>query len=97
LEVASWRPRFKTGPARREADVTELARLPHVSAGAKIPIVPVEFSPALDVVNQKPLHTATGIFHTELTRKTLHRAASPERPLCPAVEQVNRKSYPYLY
>jgi hypothetical protein len=28
-----------------------------VSAGAKIPIVPVEFSPLLDVVNRSPLHT----------------------------------------
>src|SRR5215471_6834966 len=29
----------------------------NVSAGAKIPIVPVEFSPPLDVVNRSPLHT----------------------------------------
>src|SRR6266481_1411719 len=28
-----------------------------VSAGAKIPIVPVEFSPPLNVVNRSPLHT----------------------------------------
>jgi hypothetical protein len=28
-----------------------------VSAGAKIPIVPVEFSPPLNVVNRGPLHT----------------------------------------
>jgi hypothetical protein len=28
-----------------------------VSAGAKIPIVPIEFSPPLDVVNRSPLHT----------------------------------------
>jgi hypothetical protein len=28
-----------------------------VSASAKIPIVPVEFSPPLDVVNRSPLHT----------------------------------------
>jgi hypothetical protein len=28
-----------------------------VSAGAKIPIVPVEFSPSLNVVNRGPLHT----------------------------------------
>jgi hypothetical protein len=32
------------------------ARL-HVSAAAKIPIVPVEFSPPLNVVNRRPLHT----------------------------------------
>ncbi|MGD0955779.1 MAG: ATP-binding protein [Candidatus Acidiferrales bacterium] len=30
---------------------------PCVSAGAKIPIVPVEISPPLDVVNWSPLHT----------------------------------------
>src|SRR6266478_4017745 len=29
----------------------------YVSAGAKIPIVPVEFSPPLNVVNRSPLHT----------------------------------------
>jgi hypothetical protein len=28
-----------------------------VNAGAKIPIVPVEFSPPLNVVNRGPLHT----------------------------------------
>ncbi len=33
------------------------AQRPTVSAGAKIPIVPVEFSPPLNVVNRSPLHT----------------------------------------
>ena len=34
-----------------------MQRLETVSAGAKIPIVPVEFSPPLDVVNRNRLHT----------------------------------------
>src|ERR1700675_3755753 len=44
--------------SERRACACELLKmLPVVSADAKIPIVPVEFSPPPDVVNRSPLHT----------------------------------------
>src|SRR2546430_11676087 len=56
-QVASPAPATSWVHRRQFGNYPETEDLRNVSAGAKIPIVPVEFSPPLNVLNRSPLHT----------------------------------------
>src|ERR1700693_6556587 len=62
----------------------------HVSAGAKIPIVPVEFSPPLNVVNRSPLHTEEVPKLVKGERRARTERTATARNEYPGDQQVNR-------
>src|ERR1700688_968043 len=61
-----------------------------VSAGAKIPIVPVEFSPPLNVVNRSPLHTEEVPKLVKGERRARTERTATARNEYPGDQQVNR-------
>src|SRR5690349_20765903 len=60
-----------------------------VSAGAKIPIVPVEFSPPLDVVNRSPLHTEEAPKLVKGERRARTKRTATARNEHPGHQQVD--------
>src|SRR6267143_1288995 len=61
-----------------------------VSAGAKIPIVPVEFSPSLNVVNRRPLHTEEVPRLVKGERRARTERTATARNEHPGHQQVDR-------
>jgi transposase len=61
-----------------------------VSAGAKIPIVPVEFSPPLNVVNRSPLHTEEVPKLVKGERRARTKRTATARNEHPGHQQVDR-------
>src|SRR5206468_6971668 len=61
-----------------------------VSAGAKIPIVPVEFSPPLDVVNRSSLHTEEVPRLVKGERRARTERSATARNEHPGDQQVDR-------
>src|SRR5437879_3618647 len=61
-----------------------------VSAGAKIPIVPVEFSPPLNVVNRSPLHTEEVPKLVKGERRARTERTTTARNEHPGHQQVDR-------
>src|ERR1700747_1778042 len=61
-----------------------------VSAGAKIPIVPVEFSPSLSVVNRSPLHTEEVPKLVKGERRARTKRTATARNEHPGHQQVDR-------
>src|SRR5438552_7175998 len=61
-----------------------------VSAGAKIPIVPVEFSPPLNVVNRSPLHTEEVPRLVKGERRARTERTATARNEHPGHQQVDR-------
>ena len=66
--------------------------LRNVSAGAKIPIVPVEFSPPLNVVNRRPLHTEEVPRLVKGERRARTERTATARNEHPGHQQVDRLS-----
>src|SRR3984893_5938734 len=62
-----------------------------VSAGAKIPIVPVEFSPPLDVVNRSSLHTVEVPRLVKGERRARTERSATARDEHPGDQQVARR------
>src|SRR2546429_5925946 len=81
-------------PVRRLESLLELARSRShpecVSAGAKIPIVPVEFSPPLNVVNRSPLHTEEVPRLVKGERRARTERTATARNEHPGHQQVDR-------
>src|SRR6267154_96384 len=64
--------------------------IPIVSAGAKIPIVPVEFSLPLNVVNRSPLHTEEVPKLVKGERRARTERTATARNEHPGHQQVDR-------
>src|SRR2546429_1206767 len=81
-------------PVRRLESLLELARSRShpecVSDGAKIPIVPVEFSPPLNVVNRSPLHTEEVRKLVKGERRARTERTASARNEHPGYQQVDR-------
>src|SRR5881392_4488156 len=81
--------RFAGGDERSKSRKT-LGNETIVSAGAKIPIVPVEFSPPLNVVNRSPLHTEEVPKLVKGERRARTKRTATARNEHPGHQQVDR-------
>jgi hypothetical protein len=84
-------PLARSRSARRETQ-DAIGPLNFVSAGAKILIVPVEFSPPLDVVNRSPHHSEEVPKLVKGERRARTKRTATARNEHPGHQQVDRLS-----